>query len=76
MKLLAKFSLIFLVVFGLGLALAGGLSFSMLQKNARRQVEDHAKIMMETALAMRRYTTEQIKPALAAVAATDKVFHR
>jgi HAMP domain-containing protein len=48
----------------------------MLQRNARQQVEDHAKIMMETALTMRRYTTEQIKPALAAVAATDKVFHR
>lgn len=75
MKLLAKFSLIFIVVFGLGLAVAGFLSYSMLQKNARRQVEDRAKIMMETALAMRRYTTDQVKPALVA-AADDKVFHR
>jgi protein-histidine pros-kinase len=74
MKLLTKFSLIFVAVFGLGLALAGVVSYSMLQADARREVEDRAKIMMETALAMRRYTSEQVKPALAA--ATDKVFHR
>lgn len=75
MKLLAKFSLIFVVVFGLGLGSAGYLSYSMLQDNARRQVEDHANIMMETALAMRRYTTTQIKPALAKVVTAEKVFH-
>jgi protein-histidine pros-kinase len=75
MNLLAKFSLIFVAVFGLGLALAGVVSYSMLQANARRQVEDRAKIMMETALAMRRYTSEQVKPALATTA-SDKVFHR
>ena len=75
MNLLTKFSLIFIAVFGLGLALAGVVAYSMLQANARRQVEDRAKIMMETALAMRRYTFEQVKPALAA-AMQDKVFHR
>ena len=64
MKLLAKFSIIFVVVFGLGLSAAGYLSYSLLQKNARQQVEDRAKIMMETALAMRRYTIEQVKPVL------------
>lgn len=80
MKLLAKFSLIFIVVFGLGLALAGHLSYSLLHKNARQQVNDQAKIMMETALAMRRYTTDQVKPVLMAEAAAstnkDKVFRR
>jgi len=64
MKLLAKFSILFVVVFGLGLSAAGYLSYSLLQRNARAQVEDRAKIMMETALAMRRYTIEQVKPAL------------
>lgn len=78
MKLLTKFSLIFIVVFGLGLALAGFLAYSLLQKNARQQVEDRAKIMMETALAMRKYTTEQVKPAIksASETATEKTFHR
>jgi protein-histidine pros-kinase len=75
MNLLTKFSVIFIAIFGLGLGLAGVVSYSMLQTNARSQVEDRAKIMMETALAMRRYTSEQVKPALAAVA-QDKVFHR
>jgi protein-histidine pros-kinase len=75
MKLLAKFSLIFIVVFGLGLALAGGLAYSLLQQDARRQVEDRAKIMIETALAMRRYTSDHVKPLLASEAAQDKVFH-
>jgi HAMP domain-containing protein len=78
MKLLTKFSLIFIVVFGLGLGSAGFVSYSMLQKNARRQVEDDAKIMMETALSMRRYTSNQIKPLLAASSSnsTEKIFHR
>src|SRR5260221_8726189 len=63
MKLLAKFSLLFVVVFGLGLTAAGFFSHALLQKNARKQIEDRATIMMETALAMRRYTSEKVKPA-------------
>ncbi len=56
--------------------MAGYLSYSLLQNNARSQVEDRAKIMMETALAMRRYTTDEVKPALKATSADAKVFHR
>ena len=75
MNLLTKFSLIFIAVFGLGLGLAGVVSYSMLQADARSQVEDRAKIMMETALAMRRYTSEQVGPALNSLA-QGKEFHR
>jgi len=80
MKLLAKFSIIFVVVFGLGLSAAGYFSYSLLQKHAREQVEDRAKIMMETALAMRRYTVDQVKPALGKMtddkaAGAPEVFH-
>ena len=64
MKLSAKFSIIFIIVFGLGLIATGYLSYSLLQKNAREQIDDRAKIMMETALAMRRYTSEQVKPVI------------
>ena len=64
MKLLAKFSIIFLVVFGLGLSATAYLSYSLLQKNAREQIKDRANIMMETALAMRKYTIEQVKPGM------------
>ena len=64
MRLLAKFSLIFAVVFGLGLAAAALLFHDSLQRSAREQVLHEAQIMMETALAMRNYTTEQIRPAM------------
>ena len=64
MKLSAKFSIIFIIVFGLGLAATGYLSNSLLQRNAREQINDRANIMMETALAMRRYTVEEVKPVI------------
>jgi protein-histidine pros-kinase len=66
MKLLAKFSLIFTIVFGLGLAGAGYVFYDMLQRNAREQVLYQAHLMMDSAMATRSYTTERIKPVLAA----------
>lgn len=63
MRLLAKFSIVYVVVFGLGLGAAGALFYGQLQRSAREQVLYHARIIMETALAMRNYTTEQIRPA-------------
>ena len=63
MRLLAKFSLVYVIVFGLGLGAAGFLFYRELQQNAREQVLHQARIIMETALAMRSYTTEQIRPA-------------
>lgn len=62
MRLLTKFSLAFALVFGTGLGVAGVLFRSQLQDTAREQVLHQAQIMMETALAMRSYTTEQVKP--------------
>jgi len=64
MKLLAKFSLIFVLVFGTGLACAAYFARSFLRENATKQVLENAELMMETALAMRTYTTNQIVPAL------------
>jgi protein-histidine pros-kinase len=64
MRLLAKFSVIFALVFGLGLSTAAALFHRSLQRGAREQVLHHAQVMMETALAMRHYTTEQVAPVL------------
>jgi HAMP domain-containing protein len=64
MRLLAKFSLIFAVVFGVGLAASAYLFYGLLQRNARDQVLYNAQLMMETALAMRSYTIDQVKPAI------------
>jgi protein-histidine pros-kinase len=64
MKLVAKFTLVFVVVFGIGFALAAYLAHSFLQKSATDEVIENARLMMETALSMRDYTTRQIAPLL------------
>jgi HAMP domain-containing protein len=64
MKLLAKFNLAFLAVFGCGLLAAGYLSNRFLQQDARDQVLRQAALMMETAQASRAYTNQQLKPLL------------
>ncbi|HYN40491.1 MAG TPA: DUF3365 domain-containing protein [Thermoanaerobaculia bacterium] len=65
MSLLTKFNLALIAVFTLALIPAGWLSHDLLQKSARTQVIENARIMMETALAVRTYTIKQIGPLLA-----------
>jgi HAMP domain-containing protein len=72
MKLQAKFSLIFLLVFGVQLGVAGYVCDGFLQRNARDQVIRQARLMMESSLAARTYTDQQIKPL---VPRNDAVFH-
>src|SRR5258708_15706242 len=64
MKLLAKFNLAFLVVFGCGLAVAACFPYRFLQADARDQVIRQASLMLQTALSSRTYTNEQLKPLL------------
>ncbi len=64
MKLLFKFNLIFLLVFGLGMIPAGFLSYRFLLAEARKQVIEQARLMMQTSTATRHYTETQIKPLL------------
>lgn len=64
MKLLLKFNLIFILVFGTALALTAWGSHRFLQDNARDEVVHRAELMMQSALAVRTYTTQQIKPLL------------
>ncbi|MGA8026743.1 MAG: DUF3365 domain-containing protein [Bryobacteraceae bacterium] len=66
MKLLARFNLIFIVVFGLGLTVAGWLAYGFLQKDAKDSVREQARLMMESTLASREYTASQIEPLLTA----------
>jgi HAMP domain-containing protein len=72
MNLQAKFSLIFLLVFGVQLAVAGYVCDGFLQRSARDQVIHQARLMMESSLAARTYTDEQIKPL---VHRNDPAFH-
>jgi protein-histidine pros-kinase len=65
LKLLVKFNLLFIVLFGAGVGITAAISHSFLRRNAREEVVKQAELMMETATSTRRYTSEQIKPLLA-----------
>jgi protein-histidine pros-kinase len=64
MKLILKFNLVFIIVFLLGLTAAGYVSHELLQKNAREEILQNARLVMETSLATRAYTSGQIGPLL------------
>jgi protein-histidine pros-kinase len=64
MKLILKFNLVFLIVFLLGLAAAGYVSHDLLQKNAREEILQNARLLMEAALSTRAYTSGQVRPLL------------
>lgn len=74
MKLVAKFTLVFALVFGIGFAATAVLAHRFLQKDAVDEVIQNARLMMQTALAMRTYTTQQIAPLLNAEGDKQK-FH-
>lgn len=74
MRLLARFNLIFIVVFGAGLAVAVWLAYVFLRQDAKKQVIDQARLMMETTLATRSYTTDQLVPLLNKLQRRDPVF--
>ena len=75
MRLLTKFTVIFTVVFGLGLAMTGFFLWNVLHQNARSQVIQQAQLMMESALATRNYTSEKIQPVLTAMMANTEKFY-
>ncbi len=64
MKLIWKFNLVLLGIFLLGFAIAGYVSYGVLQANAREEIVQNARLMMEAALASRTYTSSQVKPLL------------
>ena len=64
MKLIVKFNLVLLLVFAFGFVVAGYISDRLLQRNAKQEIVENARIMMEAALAVRWYTANQIKPLL------------
>jgi methyl-accepting chemotaxis protein len=64
MKLLTKFNLILLVLFGTGGAIILLVAYSFLLSNARREVMQEAKLMMASAKAIRDYTSSNLSPLL------------
>lgn len=70
MSLRLKFNLALLLVFAAGFAVTSVMSFDLLQTNARNEVLRKASLMMDTAIAIRGYTVDQVRPHLA-----DKLDH-
>jgi HAMP domain-containing protein len=65
MRLVVKFNLVLLAVFGVGLGSAAFIARALVQKDARTEVLEDARLIMESALASRAYTSAQIAPLLA-----------
>jgi len=64
MKLLTKFNLIVLVLFGTGGLIISQLTYSFLINNARREVLQEAELMMASAKSVRDYTSSDLAPLL------------
>ena len=63
MKLL-RFNLLFLPLLALALGAVAFTARQLLRENARKQIVENARIMMETATSSRTYTTKQVAPLL------------
>ena len=64
MTLILKFNLVFIAVFLIGLGAAAYMSDRLLQHNAREEILQNARLLMEGALATRAYTSNQVGPLL------------
>ena len=64
MKLLLKINIVLVVVFLIGLAASYSVAQRLLLQNARLEIQDNARIMMESAKAVRQYTASQVAPLL------------
>ena len=64
MGLRMKFNLVLSLATLAGLIATGLFGYQFLQKQAREQVLDTARLMMESAISVRKYTLNEIKPLL------------
>ena len=64
MKLLLKFNLVLFILFVIGVAATAYVSRDLLQRNAREEIYENAKLLIGSALAVRAYTSTNIAPLL------------
>jgi len=64
MKLIVKFNLVLFLVFAIAFLLASLFTHTLLQRNAKAEIEENARIMIDGASAVRTYTSTQINPLL------------
>jgi HAMP domain-containing protein len=60
----AKFNLVFISIFAVGFVAAGMIANILLAQNAREETLQNARLLMESAKAVRTYTAKQIVPLL------------
>lgn len=60
----AKFNLVFLPIFAAGFVAAGMIAHNLLTESAREETLQNARLLMESAKAVRTYTAKQIVPLL------------
>ena len=65
MRLTTRYNLILISVLLISLIIIGSTSYYILHKHAKEEVIKQAAVLMEAALAMRKYTINEIKPLLA-----------
>jgi HAMP domain-containing protein len=75
MKLIVKFNLIFVVIFGLAVFATALIARQFLEGSARGQVVQQARLMMETSASTRKYTSQQIRPILDRYQRNKSVFY-
>ena len=75
MKLMTKFNLILLVLFGAGGMVISQIAYSFLVNNARREVLQEAELLMASADAVRDYTSANLEPALTGQPESKSTFH-
>jgi protein-histidine pros-kinase len=63
-KLLAKFNLVLILVFGLGMALIAHYAYNFLMADARQQVLQQAELLAASASATESYTVDKVSPIL------------
>jgi len=64
LKLLAKFNILLILLFGTGLLVVSQLSRRFLEENAREQTLQQAKLMLSSARSTRDYTEQELDPLL------------
>jgi HAMP domain-containing protein len=64
MRLLLKINAVLIIVSLIGLALSYRVADRLLQENARSEIQGNARLLVESALAVRTYTNKQINPLL------------
>ena len=64
LSIAAKFNVVFLSIFAIGVGAASVVTNHLLQENAREETLQSARVLMQSALAARGYTAAQIAPLL------------